>query len=84
MHLNLREIEAAMLRFYGGIHYRHSVETGLNQGKKGAGNILRKFGLNEKRNKYRCSQYKKEAIVNQFQDSFFHAQQFIIMLGNFL
>lgn len=37
--------EAAISRFYGGIHYRAAIENGKNQGKKVGAKVLQKSGL---------------------------------------
>jgi hypothetical protein len=35
--------EAAVSRFYGGIHFKDAIDTGLVQGKKVGGFVLMKF-----------------------------------------
>lgn len=41
--------DAANSRFYAGIHYQPSIDTGLAQGRKVAGNIFRRLGLSSKK-----------------------------------
>ena len=40
-------LEVSISRLYAGIHYHPSLDAGIIQGRKVAGNILRKLGMTE-------------------------------------